>query len=246
MRRKLMILIGILALVGAFAAAWRYDAIASQRIPDVPVLPAPTAPDLIKIRETEPTFGHPMVRGGIHTYAELVQNAKKYIGFDLEHAHFTTLNHSRFAYVSYQVAGVVFWTKKPRFIKAGEPIITDGHFIILQRCGNMLSDEPVPDTLPNEPLDIYPQAPPDDQAPVPTPVEYTPVAPPLVFTPVNLTPPSVATAPPSTFLTPLVPVSFTPTTPIVPVPPVPTPEPATGFLVLTSILAFVLVKLCLW
>lgn len=116
---------------------------------------APLPPQIEKTNQA-PVFGHPMVPGGIHNDAEL--DKVRHLYPNLGQALFTNLKHGVFAYVSYIKNGQVYWTKKPRFIKAGEPVIFDGHTWILQRCGNMLRfDEPAPvETLFDQPQDLYP------------------------------------------------------------------------------------------
>jgi len=116
----------------------------------------PAAPTIHKTNGQR-EFGHPLVPGGIHTYAELDQHRHLYGGFP-GWITFTTTKVGGFAYVSYIKNGVLYWTKHPRFIKAGEPVIVSDGLVILQNCGNMVRyDAPAPvETLSTEPDDLYP------------------------------------------------------------------------------------------
>ena len=126
----------------------------NQSIPTF-VAALPAAPPISKTSGA-PAFGHPMVPGGIHTHEEMESYRALY---SLADGYvFLKTSISSFAYVSYMKNGQVYWTKHPRFIPAGEPIISDGNTIILQRCGNMLRfTTPAPvETLFDEPDDLYP------------------------------------------------------------------------------------------
>lgn len=122
---------------------------------------APQAPDIQKSTPDAAIFGHELVPGGIHNDTELSLHRYLYPTLGPKTI-FTNTQHSGFAYVSYMKSGVMYWTKKQRLVRAGEPVITDGNTIILVKCGNLLRfDTPLPiETLSIEPLDIYPVAPP--------------------------------------------------------------------------------------
>ncbi|MGB6544763.1 MAG: hypothetical protein WA871_03875 [Candidatus Acidiferrales bacterium] len=95
-------------------------------------------------------YGHSIVKGGIHSLAELLNviatdplAAQHYKGFDISRARFIRLDHNIMAYVSYRVDGKgIYWTSKPELIMAGEEVITDGTNFIRVRCGNMISYAP--------------------------------------------------------------------------------------------------------
>jgi len=53
-----------------------------------------------------------------------------------------TLKHDMQAYVSFKRNGVMYWTKKPVLIHAGEKIVTDGVTTIRARCGNFIKTTP--------------------------------------------------------------------------------------------------------
>jgi len=125
---------------------------------------APTAPDIQKSTPESDIFGHELVPGGIHNDTELSLHRYLYPTLGPK-AIFTNTQRSGFAYVSYMKNGVMYWTKKQRFIHAGEPVITDGTTVILVKCGNLLRfDAPLAiETSGTEPSDIYPvSAPPDN------------------------------------------------------------------------------------
>jgi hypothetical protein len=54
-------------------------------------------------------------------------------------------------YVSYRIAGKVYWTTKRVLLHRGEKVITDGKMTLRTRCGNQVSDEARKEVSPNEP-----------------------------------------------------------------------------------------------
>jgi PEP-CTERM motif len=156
----------------------------------------------------------------------------------------TTLDNSEFAYDSYRVGNSIYWTKKTKFIPAGEPVISDGKWAILMRCGNLIALDPqYPITDSPEPQDLYPP-PPVYVVDAPPEVPYAPPPPFLVVdTPEPAAPhtpetvpgtPSIyasyvpPTFPPSeeTILTSQPPKESFPVSPAFPGTPVNTPEPS--------------------
>jgi hypothetical protein len=55
------------------------------------------------------------------------------------------------AHVSYRLGDKVYWTKKPVQLPANEPVMTDGTTTIRERCGNLISMEPLAPASEEEP-----------------------------------------------------------------------------------------------
>lgn len=125
---------------------------------------APEAPAIHKSDPKAQEFGHPMVPGGIHNYAQLVEHEDLYKGFNLGNAKFITLTEDVCGYVSYRKYNATFWTKNIRCVHKGEAVIFDGQFYILQACGNMISTSEHEDQegLGDDPVDVYPPTPRED------------------------------------------------------------------------------------
>lgn len=170
---------------------------------------APTAPPIFKSDPEAPVYGHPMVPGGIHSLEDLYRNAALYSHALEVPARFTTLSETGFYYVSYLKNGKVYWTKNPRILLAGEPILVVGNQIILQRCGNLARKDapPISETLADEPKDVYPLATPDDPGSV---LDLQPAPPPdspVVYPPPSSGQPGAALFMPNTIIPPAFPPS---------------------------------------
>ena len=108
-----------------------------------------------------PVYGHALVRGGVHSIAELAallhadpQLADHYKSFDLPKAHIITLDHNQMAYVSYRIEKGIYWTTHPILIQKGEELITDGTIFIRAACANQIAYTPGVPTNPAEPQDV--------------------------------------------------------------------------------------------
>jgi hypothetical protein len=55
------------------------------------------------------------------------------------------------AHVSYRIGDKVYWTKKPVHLPKNEPVMTDGNTMIRERCGNLISMEPLAPVSEEEP-----------------------------------------------------------------------------------------------
>jgi PEP-CTERM motif len=187
-----------------------------------------------------------VVCGGIHSLTELRQAMQSdplvaglYNGFDFSHARVTRLDHTVCGFIAWRKSDSIFYTHEERCVHAGEPVITDGSLLILQRCGNALRlDQPaIIDPYQAEPLGIYPPA-------SLVPVNYeippsTPPSPPIYNAPPNEQPPSA----PRTYLYPPV---YPPCCIVGPPssnPPVNVPEPGTFVLLAVGIAALCLIRI---
>ena len=64
---------------------------------------------------------------------------------------FMLLTEDRTVYVSYRIAGRVYWTTKQVKLHRGEKVITDGKMTLRTRCGNQVSESARQEVSPNEP-----------------------------------------------------------------------------------------------
>lgn len=94
-----------------------------------------------------PVYAHSIVKGGIHSVAELLEVlrtnpevAAHYRNFNVSKARIVRLNHPLLGYVSYRMEGKgIFWTIHKISIPANEPLLFDGNLYIRLRCGNVIS-----------------------------------------------------------------------------------------------------------
>jgi hypothetical protein len=119
---------------------------------------AATADSALPSKETRPVYPYSIVPGGIHDPKELervFENdpvvAAHYRNFDFRRARIVQLTEDRTVYVSYRIAGRVYWTTKRVLLRRGEKVITDGKMTLRTRCGNQVSDTARNEVSPNEP-----------------------------------------------------------------------------------------------
>ena len=116
---------------------------------DSPALPA---------KPVRAVYPYSLVPGGVHDPKELEQAfehdpvlASHYRGFDFRRARVVELAADRTVYVSYRIAGHVYWTTKRVMLRRGEKVITDGKMTLRTRCGNQVSETARKETSPHEP-----------------------------------------------------------------------------------------------
>jgi len=61
------------------------------------------------------------------------------------------LEQPKLAHVSYRIGDEVYFTSRPVRIGAGEYVLTDGQKTIRERCGNIISVDPVAPAAAKEP-----------------------------------------------------------------------------------------------
>lgn len=90
-----------------------------------------------------------IISNGVHSKRQLSKAiasdpvvARQYANFNLHKLRFIHLRRGRYAYVSYRIGDMTFWTKNKVRIYAGETLITDGTHYGRARCGNRLSEVP--------------------------------------------------------------------------------------------------------
>jgi PEP-CTERM motif-containing protein len=116
------------------------------------------APSDLPSKEVRPVYPYSIAPGGIHDPKELervFENdpvvAAHYRGFDFHRARVVQLTEDRTVYVSYRIAGRVYWTTKRVLLHRGEKVITDGKMTLRTRCGNQVSETPRKEVSPDEP-----------------------------------------------------------------------------------------------
>ena len=214
MKKFLLPLFAVLLGVGLYIAHVRMQ-------PPYPV--APAAPQqLTAVVVTDgphkyPAYPHAVVKYGIHSLADLqAAQAAGLLPADLNvgAAKFGTMNHDVMMHVTFRAKdGTIHWSKNAVLIRAGEPVVTDGKYTLLLRCGNAIvgivpGDAPVSDVptdwdiplLPVADLPNVPDAPLPPSAPMPPvfgsfpPPPQQPGPPPIVccagFPPSSPIPPS--------------------------------------------------------
>ena len=109
-------------------------------------------------KEARPVYPYSLVPGGVHDPKELervVEHdpviAAHYRDFDFRRARVMQLLEDKTVYVSYRIAGRVYWTTKKVRLRRGEKVITDGKMTLRTRCGNQVSDTARKEVSPNEP-----------------------------------------------------------------------------------------------
>jgi hypothetical protein len=125
------------------------------------------APASVETR-TRPVFRHSIVPGGVRSREEVVAAMAKDV---VVKAHYVSVTPAALrqvqlsaplkVHVSYRVGNNVYWTKRPLTVAAGEFVLTDGSVTIRERCGNLLSVQPLGPTQVGEPdpdeFDMYVQ-----------------------------------------------------------------------------------------
>jgi len=115
-----------------------------------------------------PVFRHSIVPGGVRSREEVVAAMTKDV---VVKAHYVAVKPAALrqvqlsaplkVHVSYRVGNNVYWTKRPLTVAAGEFVLTDGSVTIRERCGNLLSVQPLGPTQVGEPdpneFDLYVQ-----------------------------------------------------------------------------------------
>lgn len=191
-------ILGALVVIALCAAFWHFFVIRPNLIPPPPESPSDVTATLDTSFENPAALtvgniddcNHAVTCGGVKGIEDLHKlmssstfAAGAYGKFDFHSARVTTLPSDVWTYVSYRIGDKLYYTKKPRLVKKGEPILEDANgMVILMRCGNVLELGPQPEINDYEPGDIYPPA-----------VEGLPAGPPVETT--ELIPPSIPTVP---------------------------------------------------
>jgi len=105
-----------------------------------------------------PVYRHSVVPGGVRSPEEIaavVQRDKvvaaHYKDITPQLMRNERLKQPLLAHVSYRLGDKVYWTRKPVQLPLNEPIMTDGKTTIRERCGNLISVEPLAPASEDEP-----------------------------------------------------------------------------------------------
>lgn len=109
-------------------------------------------------KDARPVYPYSVIPGGVHDPKELQRVfehdpviAAHYRDFDFRRARVMQLLEDKTVYVSYRIAGRVYWTTKKVRLRRGEKVITDGKMTLRTRCGNQVSETARKEVSPNEP-----------------------------------------------------------------------------------------------
>ena len=164
-RRIVKAAIGVVGLSSIAAAFVLVDSpVATRTSADagVSAITAPTPrgvePVVADEAPVRPIYRHSVVPGGVRS-SEEIQNAIQrdevvaahYKGINPNLMRSVRLDKPLLAHVSYRIGDKVFWTKKPVQLPANEPVMTDGATMIRERCGNIISMEPLAPASDEEP-----------------------------------------------------------------------------------------------
>ena len=124
----------------------------SQSFPQIPLLTEATS------EPSRPVFKYSIVPGGVRSADEVIRAmqrdpvvAEHYARVVPASLRVETLPAPLSVHVSYRVGDQVFWTKKTLTLSKGEKVLTDGKTTLRERCGNILSVEPLAPALETEP-----------------------------------------------------------------------------------------------
>jgi hypothetical protein len=105
-----------------------------------------------------PVYRHSVVPGGVRSPEEIehvIQRdqvvAAHYKGINPQLMRNERLQQPLLAHVSYRLGDKIYWTKKPVQLPKNEPVMTDGQTTIRERCGNLISMEPLAPASDEEP-----------------------------------------------------------------------------------------------
>jgi hypothetical protein len=126
---------------------------------------SPVSPDADRVVRTVPVaapvravYRHSVVPGGVRSPEEIayvVQRdpvvAAHYKNIIPQLMRNQRLQQPLLAHVSYRLGNKVYWTKKPVQLPTNEPVMTDGTTTIRERCGNLISMEPLAPVSDEEP-----------------------------------------------------------------------------------------------
>jgi hypothetical protein len=109
-----------------------------------------------------PIYRHSIVAGGVRSADEVEQAMRRdpvvadhYAAVRTADLREEQVKEPTLVHASYRIGDKVFWTKRKLRLQPGEKILTDGTTTIRERCGNLLTVEPLApalDTLIDEPL----------------------------------------------------------------------------------------------
>src|ERR1700758_1586215 len=103
-------------------------------------------------------YPYSVIPGGVYSATQLRTALRRdpvvaahYRNFQTHSGQLIRLASERHVYVSYRVAGRIYWTRKKVTLYAGETLLSDGTHLARTRCGNRISEVPAEPTSPSEP-----------------------------------------------------------------------------------------------
>jgi hypothetical protein len=73
--------------------------------------------------------------------------------FDFNNARLVHATEAQQVYLSYRIRDTVYWTRKKVRLHPGELLLTDGNITARARCGNQISEVPMPEVSDEEPAE---------------------------------------------------------------------------------------------
>ena len=165
-RRRILSAVLSIVVVGAIAMAFAVDwRLLPRALPGAESSTAMSAPAPAPAASAEtaeppvrPIYRHSVVPGGVRSPQEIelaMQRdpvvAEHYKNIVPAEMRSERLQKPVLAHVSYRLGDKVYWTKKPVQLPANEPIMTDGTKSIRERCGNLISMDPLAPSTDEEP-----------------------------------------------------------------------------------------------
>ena len=164
-RRRRRIVTGTLAALALGSIAIAYALVRNPAPPRVVADASADSPDAGRVVRAEspaapvrPVYRHSVVPGGVRSPEEIeyvIQRdhvvAAHYKGINPQLMRNERLKTPLRAHVSYRLGDKVYWTKKPVQLPVNEPVMTDGKTTIRERCGNLISMEPLAPASDEEP-----------------------------------------------------------------------------------------------
>jgi hypothetical protein len=169
--RRLRIAWATVGLLGLLIAGWAILRNSHHTIADSEVVSwvPPAKPDFAQLASQirvprpaniyhYPIYNYSVVRGGVHSVAELRraiahdrQVAEHYARFQYERAHLVRLQKPALVYLSYRMNDKIYWTKTRHRLNPGEELITDGTIAARTKCANQVSSRKQLAVSPEEP-----------------------------------------------------------------------------------------------
>lgn len=115
-------------------------------------------------------YNYSLIPGGVANvddFCEQIQNEPAFAGFNCNTANEFKLHSDIRVFMTFKKNGVIYWTKAPVLVKAGERVYTDGQRSFLARCANEIRFVPQMPSLEIEESEIT--------VPTVAPVEAPPV-----------------------------------------------------------------------
>jgi len=162
------------------------------RPPVPPAVSRAVAAETARLRSAiRPIYRYSIVAGGVRSSDDVEQAMRRdpvvadhYVNVRTADLREERVDQPMFVHASYRIGDKVFWTARTLTLHPGEKVLTDGKTTIRERCGNLLTVEPLAPALMPALMD-EPPAPEFDAAVAPwaPAAGYTLKSPPVFFDP---------------------------------------------------------------